>query len=137
MASQPDVYPLSYDPAQRAIQLATIAQGEDIRAMVVDFSTNQAFVHYGLSAVKRTVNSESLPYILSISPIQPHLEPLTVDKVNELFISRGCSYVFYNPADKYVGTIDAIASDLVMQGYLLGVQVTEDSFNVIGVGLEV
>jgi hypothetical protein len=137
MASQPDIYPLSYDPAQRAIQLATIAQGEDIRAIVVDFSTNQAFVHYGLSTVKRTVNSESLPYILSISQIQPHEEILPLDKVDDLFIPSGCTYVFHHPNNKYVGSLQSVASEQVMPDYLLGVRVDNETFNVIGVHLEV
>lgn len=137
MASQPDVYPLSYDPAQRAIQLATISQGDDIRAMVVDFSTNQAFVHYGLSSVKRKVNSESLPYILSVAQIEPHPELVSIDKADELLISSGCSCVFHHPSNKYVGNLEAIVSDQVMQDYLLGVRVDNETFTVIGVHLEV
>lgn len=137
MASQPDIYPLPYDPAQRAIQLATLAQGDDIRAIVVDFATNQAFVHYGLSGVRREVNSESLPYILSVAQIQPHSEPLPLDEADSLFIKSGCSYVFCNSANRYTGTLPCIVSDQVMQDYLLGVRVDSDNFNVIGVQLEV
>jgi hypothetical protein len=137
MASQPDIYPLSYDPAQRAIQLATISQGDDIRAMVIDFSTNQAFVHYGLSTIKRTVNSESLPYILSVCQIQPHPTPISLDDVDSVLIASGCSYVFCNTADRYAGKLEMIVSEQVMPGYLLGVRVDGENFNVIGVNLEV
>jgi hypothetical protein len=137
MASQPDIYPLPYDPGQRAIQLATLAQGEDIRAIVVDFATNQAFVHYGLSGVRRAVNSESLPYILSVAQIQPHPDSVPLDEADALFIKSGCSYVFCNGTTKYNGQLPCIVSDQVMQDYLLGVRVDSDNFNVIGVQLEV
>ncbi len=134
---QPDVYPLTYDPAQRAIQIASIAQGEDIRALVVDFATNQAFVHYGLSEVRRTVNSESLPYILSMSQIEPHDGVVGLDKADELFISAGCTYVFHNPDTRYSGSLESIVSEQVMSNYLIGVRADSTNFHVVGVSLEV
>lgn len=127
---KPDIYTLSFEETERLSQLHHIFALDDVRAVLVDFASLQAYVHFGRSEITPSVNAESLPYLLTLTHIEPR-----EGNWPEVFAEEKCAFIFKSPMTDISTHLEVLASDLVPTDMLLGLSILGDNYRLIGVSI--
>lgn len=128
--TKPDIYTLSFDEVERLSQLHHIFSLADVRAVLVDFASLQAYVHFGRSEVVPKVNAESLPYLLTLTNIEPR-----EGHWPDIFAEEKCSFIFKSPFVDIAADIEILNSEMVPTDMLLGLSIIGENYKLIGVSI--
>jgi hypothetical protein len=96
----------------------------------VDFASLQAYVHFGRSEVVPKVNSESLPYLLTLTHIEPR-----EGNWEDIFKEEKCSFIFKSPDLSITTTLEVLDTDLVPADMVLGLSIIGETYKLIGVSI--